>query len=188
LADAYDKMYYEIGQKNEGLLKGLGNFLRGLADNWEKVYNGIRAVTYGYVAYTIAVKIAGGATKTLTAAQLANIAAEGKAVFTRLSLTKTTAYATKVSNAYMAAQYKLTASTNFLTKAFYKLWSAILLNPIAAAVAVIVGLGVAIGGAVIKANSLESIIKRLNKSTAEYKTLQKMWVVLLKYLINLMAP
>lgn len=171
LADAYDKMYYEIGQANMGLLKGLGNFLRGLADNWETVYNGLRAVTYGFIAYTIAAKIAGTTTKVLTAEQMAMIVADGKALFARLALTRGTAAATIASDRYMAAQARLMVSTNFLTRSFYKLKMAMAVSSvpfwIGAAVAAAVALGIGIYKAVTYQTEFEKSTDKLNKKQGE---------------------
>lgn len=168
LKDAYDKMYYEIGQKNMGLLKGLGNFLRSLADNWEAVYISMKTVVSGYLSYLAVSKLVLTSTKVLTIAQIAEATASGRQVKATLAKTLSTTLATKAADLHTAAQLRAAVATNVLSRAFWKLTAAIMANPIAAAVAGVVVLGVAIRAAIIKANDLDNIIKKLSKSTSEY--------------------
>lgn len=168
LKDAYDKMYYEIGQKNMGLLKGLGNFLRSLADNWEAVYISMKTVVSGYLSYLAVSKLVLTSTKVLTIAQIAEATASGRQVKATLAKTLSTTLATKAADLHTAAQLRAAVATNVLSRAFWKLTAAIMANPIAAAIGLFVAAGAVIAGFARKANDLDNIIKKLSKSTSEY--------------------
>lgn len=54
LRDAYDKMFMQMGNANMGLLKGIGNTLRKLADNWEVVLDILSKTVAAYSVYRLA--------------------------------------------------------------------------------------------------------------------------------------
>lgn len=58
LKDEVDLMMYEIGQDNDGIIKGFINLLRTLVKNWRYVAAAIKTVTVALVSYTIATKVA----------------------------------------------------------------------------------------------------------------------------------
>ncbi|HOR57845.1 MAG TPA: hypothetical protein PLV82_04265, partial [bacterium] len=168
LRDAYDKMYYEIGQKNMGLLKGLGLFLRGMADNWETTATVLQSVIIGYSAYIAIAKFATKSVRQLTEAQIENIAAESGVLYARLSSTVGTKAATVATRLYTKAQEQLAVRTGILTRAFWKLTASMAANPWAWAIGLIVAVGAVIAGLTMKANNLDTVIKRLSKSTDAY--------------------
>ena len=168
LKDAYDKMFYEMGQKNMGALKGLGLFLRGMADNWETIATVLQSVIAGYLSYIAVTKILTVSTKVLTAEQIKAIATEETLLYVRLRGTMGVKAATAATKLYTIAQSKLAVANGFLTKSFWKLTAAMAANPIAAIVAGIVAMGVAAGIAIIKANSLKTAMDRLGESTNKF--------------------
>ena len=170
LKDAYDKMYYEIGQKNMGMLKGLGMFLRGMADNWELVSAALQSVVFGYLSYITVTKILTVSTKVLTAAQIEAIATERALLYVRLRGTMSVKLATAATKLYTIAQNKLAVANNFLTRAFWKLTAAMAANPIAAVVAGVVALTVGLGLLIVRANDLGRSIKNLNESLGEFES------------------
>lgn len=58
LKDEVDLMMYEIGQDNDGIIKGFINLLRTLVKNWRYVAAAIKTVTVALVSYTLATKVA----------------------------------------------------------------------------------------------------------------------------------
>lgn len=58
LKDEVDLMMYEIGQDNDGIIKGFINLLRTLVKNWRYVAAAIKTVTVALVSYTLATKAA----------------------------------------------------------------------------------------------------------------------------------
>lgn len=78
LRDAYDKMFMEMGNANMGLLKGLGNTLRKVAENWETVFSVISKGVIVYGIYRAAVTATTVAQGKLLSANLAEIMAAKK--------------------------------------------------------------------------------------------------------------
>ena len=58
LKDEVDLMMYEIGQDNDGIIKGFINLLRTLVKNWRYVAAAIKTATVAIVSYTLATKVA----------------------------------------------------------------------------------------------------------------------------------
>lgn len=73
LRDAYDKMFMEMGNANMGLLKGLGNTLRKVAENWETVFSIVSKGAIAYGVYRLAVTATTVAQGKLLSANLAEI-------------------------------------------------------------------------------------------------------------------
>ncbi|NCC88526.1 MAG: hypothetical protein EOM05_11825, partial [Clostridia bacterium] len=131
----------------------------------------IMSVVVAYTSYIAVSQILTYTINKLTIAQLRQIALSKKQVAAQLAATLTTKNANTMLNVYLYTQKKLHLSTNMLTKAFWKLAAAMAANPIAAAVAIGVGVTAIIGSAVKSFNSVENVLKRLNKTTSEYKIL-----------------
>lgn len=58
LADAYDIMLNDIGQANDGILKGGVEGIAALFSNWEKVWNILKTIIIGYGLYKAAIVLA----------------------------------------------------------------------------------------------------------------------------------
>lgn len=67
LADAYDIMLNDIGEANDGILKGGVEGIAALFSNWEKVWSILKTIIIGYGAYKAAVLV-------LTVAEKAHLA------------------------------------------------------------------------------------------------------------------
>lgn len=70
LADAYDIMLNDIGEANDGILKGGVAGIAALFENWEKVWSVLKTLIAGYGAYKTAIILATVAEKAHIAANL----------------------------------------------------------------------------------------------------------------------
>lgn len=70
LADAYDIMLNDIGEANNGILKGGVAGIAALFENWEKVWSVLKTLIAGYGAYKTAIILATVAEKAHIAANL----------------------------------------------------------------------------------------------------------------------
>lgn len=80
LKDNFDVMFNEIGQANDGVLKGFIDILNDIVANWRILANVLNAASIGFVLYAAKVAIATAANKGFTASSIeATIAQKGLA-------------------------------------------------------------------------------------------------------------
>lgn len=130
LADAYDIMLNDIGEANDGILKGGVEGIAALFENWEKVWRILKSLILGYGTYKAAI-IA------VNVVQKANIGLNTVANFIEMS--RVMSIATKQTNLFATAQ-------NILNKT-------LLSNPY---VAIATALGTLVGGLILFNNTTKS--------------------------------
>lgn len=149
LADAYDIMLNDIGEANDGILKGGVAGIAALFENWKKVWDILQAIIIAYGTYNTALII----NNTLTSKLTVNTALLGKAqasltmmtnglTASRVGALRVLAAATAANNGYAAATAKAALSNNIFSKSFYKLSASVSANPIIAMITALVALGV----------------------------------------------
>ena len=141
LTDAYQIMFSEIGEKNEGLLKGSVDILRGIAENYQKIGNVLVGLIGAYGAYRVAVLGA-------TIAEKAELIAKGNMIKSGQALVKTLKLLITETKTYAAVQ-----------KALSKV------NWVGVAVAAVAGLGIALLNA---ANQAKKFREELDKIAADH--------------------
>ena len=127
LKDAYQLMLNDIGEANDGLLKGGVNAISALIRNWDTVASVLKVVVAAYGAYK--------------AASLASMIIDR----TRNSILKESIVimrANAAANVIMSREQVVAAArTNILTSSFTKLKAAMLSNPITAILTGLAALG-----------------------------------------------
>lgn len=163
LTDAVQIMFDEMGRSQRGLLMGIGHIARSMTKEWRGVLATIGPVVIAIAAYNIALMfsnrmmVAGAATEKLLA-KAALLNAAGMTA----SATATTAAA---------------GATNFLTRSLYKLWAAMLANPVAWIVAGITLVGLAIYKIVSYKDKVERMQADIAKTMSEIKAAADMSVI-----------
>lgn len=137
LADAYDIMLNDIGQANDGILKGGVEGIAALMQNWEKVWKVLKSLIIGYGTYkTVIIAV--------NVAQKANIGLNVVSNFIQMS--KVMSIATKQTNLFATAQ-------NILNKT-------LLSNPYTA---IAVALGTIVGSLILFSKETETVTDRIEK-------------------------
>lgn len=182
LKDSVSIMYSEIGNTKAafGAMEGMIRLLRKMTDNWKTTGNIINASLVALLAYKVATKSLAVETTKLTAAELSKAAAEKIGTVTVGGLTrkiigKTAAekLSTWATNQATKAYIRQQTATTLLTRAFWRLYAAIMANPYALAIGLVIGLGAAIVGLATRTKSATEAVDDLNRATEGYvKTLK----------------
>lgn len=174
MRDEIDLAFNAMGQQNYGALKGITEIVKELARNWESIVNVLEsgAVAFGiYKASTISATLATKALvfeeARLKAIQDIKFIQSPKLISLIIGQNYANLLAVKIDNLRIATQTKLNASTNILTKTFYKLYAVILANPYVFAAAAIAGLVTWIITAKSEATKMSEALDKAHSSVAK---------------------
>lgn len=175
LKDAWDVAFNEIGRENLSLMKGIGEALTDLGENWRTLESVLVTAAASLSAYKIALLLSASSTNTLTVATARQIVAD------RARLSQSPALITSIlgqSNASKLASFnanilaiskaRLATANNIVTRSFYRLTTAMLTNPYIALLAGVTALVVGMYSFSDAAVSVDERIDRLNKSVANF--------------------
>lgn len=139
LADAYDIMLNDIGQANDGILKGGVEGIAALMQNWEKVWTILQSIIVAYGTYNTALIINNSLTSKLAVntallqkAQAGLVMTTNGLTASRIGALRVLAAATAANNGYAAATAKAALSNNIFSRSFYKLSASVSANPVSA--------------------------------------------------------
>lgn len=182
LKDTLSIMYNEIGRSSfvSGLLQGFIDSTKLLASNWDNVVRVISSVGVGLGVYVVVMKNATIASKALMAAEAKRIALETteearmpRRIALLLGQNNAIKLTIALNKALIYSQAKALAATNFLSKGFWKLTTAMLSNPYTIAIAALVALGTAIFAFSTKSKSAEESIEELNGAVHKLADVKK---------------
>lgn len=182
LKDTLSIMYDEIGRSSfvQGLLQGFIDSTKTLASNWDNVVRVISSIGAGLGVYVVAMKNATIASKALTVAEAKRIALETteearmpRRIALLLGQNNAIKLTIALNKALIYSQAKALATTNLLSKGFWKLTTAMLSNPYMVAIAALVALGTAIFAFSTKSKSAEESIEELNGAVHKLADVKK---------------
>lgn len=182
LQDAISIMYDEIGRTENvnNVMKDMIGLVKTLAENWRDVWIVVKSLSMAMGVYYVAMKNAKIASTALTIAEAKRLAIENKQMiiipkWLAFFDTKNRLYKVSIAleKALAYAQLKTATATGVLSKAFWKLSTAILSNPYTAVLAGLVAIGVAIWNFSTKVKTTEERVDDLNKSIVSLTDLKK---------------
>ncbi|MBR4983175.1 MAG: hypothetical protein IKY94_11520 [Lachnospiraceae bacterium] len=166
----------EIGQANRELLMDMGKTINIFARNLYGLSHVLLPLISTIGVYQIGLKLAHKSTDLLTASNARLALAEtvlakntrAATVARRKSLV-TLKSAIRANNKYAIALLKANTATNVFTRSLWKLWAAMLKNPITAAIAALTALGSVIYAVVKYESPATRMMKNIKKSVDEVR-------------------
>lgn len=166
----------EIGQTNRELLMDVGNTINAFARNLYGLSHILLPLISTVGVYQIGLKLAHKNTDLLTASNARLALAEtalakntNAATVARSKSNVTLKAAIKAKNRYAAALMRANLATNVFTRSLWKLWAAMLKNPITAAIAALTALGSVIYAVVKYESPATRMMKNIKKSVDEVR-------------------
>ena len=166
----------EIGQTNRELLMDVGNTINAFARNLYGLSHILLPLISTIGVYQIGLKLAHKSTDLLTASNARLSLAEtalakntNAATVARSKSNVTLKAAIRAKNKYAAALMRANLATNVFTRSLWKLWAAMLKNPITAIIAAVTALGSAIYAVVKYDSPATRMMKNIKKSVDEVR-------------------
>ena len=166
----------EIGQTNREFLMDVGNTINAFARNLYGLSHILLPLISTIGVYQIGLKLAHKSTDLLTASNARLSLAEtalakntNAATVARSKSNVTLKAAIKAKNKYAAALMRANLATNVFTRSLWKLWAAMLKNPITAAIAALTALGSVIYAVVKYESPATRMMKNIKKSVDEVR-------------------
>lgn len=176
LRDAWDVAFNEMGTEHLDLMKGIGEAMTNLGENWRTLERTITAMVYAFGAYKVATLLLTIEKKALTAQtlRLSLVEAQQSAkatkrialIFGETSALKAQAVHTRILT---IAKARLAVANSGLSRSFWRLTTAMLSNPWALLASAIAAAGVALYKFTTRESDLDKMNKKIAETTSELK-------------------
>lgn len=177
LRDAWDVAFNEMGTEHLGLMKGIGEAMTNLGENWRTMERTITAMVYAFGAYKVATLLLTIEKKALTAQtlRLSLVEAQQSAkatkrialIFGETSALKAQAVHTRI---LAIAKARLATANSGLSRSFWRLTTAMLSNPWGLLIAGLTAAAVGVYKYLNAESDIDRMHKKIAKSNAELRS------------------